>query len=274
MRWTADEEAFLAEAARRAPAAPGPHPWVLEADGHDVRVVERAEARLPRHGRDRLISCGAAVANLRLATRVLGWAETWCHFPDAHRRDVVAVVRARRPAETTARDRALHAAIPLRHSHRGTFAGPPPAAARLGLLAACDGMGVAVVPLDDVDATVTRLFAEAADRLGRDLAYRTELAAWTGSSDVRAMSGVEGGWRLAVITTDDGPTDHLHAGLALQLTWLAATAAGLAASVTTQPLHVPEVRAGLIESAELPGFPQAVLRVGVPAPPRLSGKDG
>jgi hypothetical protein len=47
--------------------------------------------------------------------------------------------------------------------------------------------------------------------------------------------------------------------------WLAATAAGLAASVLTQPLHLHEVRAGLIEAMDLPGYPQAILRVGLPS---------
>ncbi|MFC5286746.1 hypothetical protein ACFPM7_06755 [Actinokineospora guangxiensis] len=278
-RWTAAEETLLAVAAHRAPAAHGPHPWVLEARGHDVSVIERVEARLPRHdrsGRDRLISCGAAVANLRLAVRALGWSESWRHFPDPHRRDVVALVRAHRPLDPTPRDRALHAAIPLRRSHRGGFAGAPTAAERVELLAANDAMGVAVVALDSLDANLEHLLNHAVPRLSRDRSYRTELAAWTGSTDIRAMSGLggpNGGWRLVVITTDDGPTDHLHAGVALQRTWLAATAAGLTASVATQPLHVPEVRAGLIEAAELPGFPQAILRVGVPDRTRPSGKD-
>jgi nitroreductase len=277
-RWTTSEETVLAAAAHRAPAAPGPQPWVLESRGHDVDVIERVELRLPRHdrtGRDRLLSCGAAVANLRIATRVLGWTETWRHFPDPRRRDIVALVRAQLPAASTARDRALHAAIALRHSHRGLFAGPAPAAARTDLQAACDVMGVAVVPLTGHGAEVVRLLAHAADRLAGDRAYRAELSAWTGSADVRGLVGLGGpdDLRLAVITTDDGPTDHLHAGVALQQTWLAATALGLAVSVATQPLHLPEVRAGLIEAADLPGHPQAILRVGLPAPTRSSGKD-
>ncbi|GAA3044237.1 hypothetical protein [Actinokineospora globicatena] len=33
----------------------------------------------------------------------------------------------------------------------------------------------------------------------------------------------------------------------------------------TQPLHVPEARAGLVERLERPGYPQGLLRVGYPA---------
>jgi nitroreductase len=70
---------------------------------------------------------------------------------------------------------------------------------------------------------------------------------------------------LLVETPDDGPRDHVRAGMAAQSTWLAATAVGLAGSMLTQPLQVPEVRAGLIEGLSLPGFPQAFLRFGHPA---------
>jgi hypothetical protein len=72
---------------------------------------------------------------------------------------------------------------------------------------------------------------------------------------------------LVLLTPDDGPLDHVRAGMAAQVTWLAATAAGLVGSILTQPLQLHEVRAGLIEGMELAGFPQALMRFGHPAEP-------
>ena len=63
----------------------------------------------------------------------------------------------------------------------------------------------------------------------------------------------------------DGPRGHLRAGIALQRTWLAATDSGLAASAITRPPHLRDVRSELVEATGRTGFPQAVLRVGVPA---------
>jgi hypothetical protein len=134
-----------------------------------------------------------------------------------------------------------------------------------------------------------------------DRAYQRELSAWTGPDPATVdVPGVPG--RLATVpwaglvrrstavpdlpslvdrlgreylllveTPGDGPRDHVRAGIAAQSTWLAATAAGLVGSMLTQPLQVSEVRAGLIEGLLLPGFPQALLRLGHAAdPPQIS----
>jgi hypothetical protein len=61
---------------------------------------------------------------------------------------------------------------------------------------------------------------------------------------------------------DDSKRDHVLAGAAIQRAWLAAPALGLAASLITQPLQLPEIRAGLSDRLTLPGFPHALLRVG------------
>src|SRR5690606_39694889 len=70
---------------------------------------------------------------------------------------------------------------------------------------------------------------------------------------------------LLVITEDDARVDHLRAGIAMQRVWLAAVANGLAASVHTQSLYLPEVRAGLVEQLGLAGYPHLLMRLGYPA---------
>ncbi|MFC5099404.1 nitroreductase family protein [Kibdelosporangium philippinense] len=67
---------------------------------------------------------------------------------------------------------------------------------------------------------------------------------------------------FVVETIDDTRWDHVLAGQAIQRAWLTATRLGLAASLITQSLQVPEVRAGLGEKLQLPGFPHALMRFG------------
>ncbi|MFC5291301.1 hypothetical protein ACFPM7_29990 [Actinokineospora guangxiensis] len=73
------------------------------------------------------------------------------------------------------------------------------------------------------------------------------------------------GTLLVVFTPGDGRSDHLPAGAVPQQTWLAATAMGPAGSVISQPVHVHQTRIALAGLAELPGHPQVLLRLGVPA---------
>ena len=79
-----------------------------------------------------LISCGAALYGLRLAVRTLGYVPEVdiLHGPAGRR--PLARVRLGPAAPMTAEERAMLAAVPRRHTHRGPFeAGPLPA----GLLA-------------------------------------------------------------------------------------------------------------------------------------------
>lgn len=298
--WTGDEVAVLAAAVGRAPSVHNTQPWWLETPGRTALLVERADLRLPRHdplGRDRMLSCGAALATLRLAVRRLGWAEAWDQFPFPERPGVVARVRAGGrlpPGETEV---ARFQAVGRRRSHRARFSGPPGSAVLAELVHAPTVPGVQVHRLVGGAAAdaLAGLLGHAATAVRGDRAYLRELAAWT--TGEQAVDGIPSANRprgslpwaglvdaatrvpdtgvlarrlaeeahLLVLTVGDGRSDHLLAGAALQEVWLAATALGLAVSVLTQPLHVHEVRAGLIEACELAGYPQAILRIGLPA---------
>ncbi|WP_408607112.1 Acg family FMN-binding oxidoreductase [Actinokineospora bangkokensis] len=272
-------------------------PWRLWLRGRDASVLERVDVRLPRHdpvGRDRLISCGAAVANLRLAVRRLGWSERVVQFPDpAHPAEVARVVAgvALSPDEA---ELALYRAIRDRASHRAPFGVGTVAEAvvhRLTAPTALAGVRVSVVRLHECDQ-VARSFHHAALVHRADSAYQRELAAWgaRGGDDGVVEPGASAAlpWAglvrrrtavpdervlserladevvLVVSTVGDGRSDHLHAGMAMERVWLTATALGLAASVVTQPLHLPEVRRDLVEGLGLDGYPQVLLRVGYP----------
>ncbi|SDI14153.1 Nitroreductase [Actinokineospora alba] len=302
VEWSVGEVALMAAAVSRAPSVHNTQPWFLETHGRTASLFERFDLSLPRHdraGRDRMISCGAAVTNLRLAVRRLGWAATVAEFADPDRPDEVARVRAGERVAPTARELELFQAIARRRSCRGRFSGMPTKDEVSALVHAntTPGLNAHLVR----DATEVRALAHrlvyAATTLQHDRAYLRELAAWTTEAGKSTSDGIPEAnlphgslpWtglvgpstripdedvlaeriaaetQLIVLTVGDGRSDHLHAGMALQEMWLAATAAGLAASVLTQPLHLHEVRAGLIEAMDLPGYPQAILRVGLPS---------
>jgi hypothetical protein len=303
--WTRGEIEVVETAVGAAPSVHNTQPWTIEfRDGHGLSLFERLDRSLPHHdplGRDRLLSCGAALENAVLAMRILGWVPDVRLLPDPDRRDEVARVAAATRREPSDVDLARYAAVPLRHSYRQPFAARPvPAERRTALTTAAgtEGVEVRAIAGDEQVGVLTRVLDHAALVLKADRAYQRELSAWTaiepnplpgtGVADVpgklatlpwaglvRRSTTLPDAVTLAarlrreclllVETPDDGPRDQLRAGRALQATWLAATAAGLAGSLLTQPLHVREVRAGLIEGLELAGFPQAILRLGHPA---------
>ncbi|GLZ36680.1 nitroreductase family protein [Actinokineospora sp. NBRC 105648] len=300
-RWTQAEVAVLAAAMSRAPSVHNSQPWLLELHGRSASVLERADIALPRHdplGRDRLLSCGAAVTNLRLAVRRLGWTAPWSRFPDPVRPNEVARVRPGERLEPTDTELAAYRAIKSRHSHRAQFTAESlaPEVVR-GLAHGVDVPGVSARVVDGAAAAeLAHVLVHSASVLRHDRAYQRELAAWTAPGSGPASGDglspvaehrslpwaglvdrhtpipddevltrrVAAETYLIVTTAGDGRGDHLHAGMAMEQIWLAATAACLAASVLTQPLHVAESRAGLIEHLELAGYPQALLRLGHP----------
>ncbi|WP_236791143.1 nitroreductase family protein [Amycolatopsis sp. GM8] len=298
MTWSATEVGVLARAAERAPSVHNTRPWALEMRVDGVDLFERPEAWLPRHdpgGRDRTISCGAALANLRLAVRALGWDVKVSLFPQPVRADLVARIVATEHGEPSESEVVRYTAIFRRRSYRAPFGLHPVPATEVRELIRADvteGTGVHALRWSDAPP-LAELLGYTASMLRGDRAYQRELQAWsdqfreplpdeptlpwgglvrpqTRVPDVLTLTErLREECLLVVLTDDDSRRDHLLAGVALQEVWLTAVARGLAGSVLTQPLQLPEVRAGLIERLGLPGHPQAILRLGYPvtAPP-------
>lgn len=300
--WTLGEKHLIATAAAHAPSVHNTQPWVLEfTEPHQVSLYERLDRALPRHdplGRDRRISCGAALGHVLLAIRVLGWTADLALFPNPARPEEVGRVTVtghRAPSEV---ELARYGAIAGRRSHRKPFSARPTEDESRGLLAAQSvaGVGLRLVAGDEL-AVLAKLLHHTALVLRTDHAYQRELSAWTApvrdplpgegvsattrrvttlpwAGLVRRITAVpdvatladrlRGDAVLVVETPDDGPRDQVRAGMAAEEVWLAATVAGLAGSVLTQPFQLSEVRAGLVESLSLNGFPQLLLRFGHP----------
>ncbi|MET9258575.1 nitroreductase family protein [Amycolatopsis sp. NPDC004079] len=304
------ETAALVRAVSRAPSVHNSQPWRLRVRGADVDLVECVDVALPWHdpeGRDRLLSCGAALANLQLAARAL-CREIATSFPLSG--EVTATVHTRPGGAPAAEDLARCRAIGRRRSYRRDFA---PGRVRdevlVELLGAAGEPAVHALAPAKVDVLAQMLgFATRVFR--SDAAYQRELDIWTahtfgryalGAVDgvpeaafgdgplpaaglVRRTTPVPDDLRLAeqlaaetlvlFCTADDTRRAHLAVGAALERVWLEATVHGLAGSVLTQPLHLTGFREHLAERLGLPGLPQAVFRCGrpvsaAPASPRL-----
>ncbi|WP_158888124.1 Acg family FMN-binding oxidoreductase [Amycolatopsis anabasis] len=294
MTWSSAEVGVLVRAVNRAPSVHNSQPWTLEAHANSADLYERFESSLPRHdptGRDRLVSCGAALTNLELAVRALGWDAVVSLFPEPGHPDLVARVRGTTRKEATLAEVDRYSAIFQRRSYRQPFSPARISRRHLRRLARAvtePGTQARVIEPRRESEPLADLLCHAATALRGDRAYQRELAAWLPHFQDPHDDGSTLPWaglvranthlpdritlteRLAreglliLLTPDDGRRDHLLAGAAMEQIWLAALTEGLVASVLTQPLHVPEVRAGLIEHLGLAGFPQTILRVGYP----------
>ncbi len=101
-------------------------------------------------GRDRAISSGAAVANLRLGLRMIGRGGSLSLLPDTHRPELVARFTMTGTAQPSDEDRRWHAAITRRRSYRRQFTRQQVSAARLDMLLRAAPVGdVRAIPLRD-----------------------------------------------------------------------------------------------------------------------------
>lgn len=290
------------EAAIRAPSMHNTQPWrfriragALEVLGDRTRTLPVADPR----GWALRIACGAAVLNARLAFAEAGRPARVRLRPDPAQPDLLARLEPGAPRPATPAQRALYEAIERRHSNRQPFAPQPvPAEARRELLRAATEEGARLDLLIGRGplAVVAEMTRAADTALVRDARYRAELAAWSrvadaddgvpfavgGPSprptDLLAMRDFGGPARApgrdqetdplvgVLSTAGDTVHDQLVAGQALQRVLLTATAYGLATSLLSQPIEVPEARDGLRRGVYPHGYPQMVLRIGYGQP--------
>ncbi|WSX86231.1 nitroreductase family protein [Micromonospora sp. NBC_00898] len=253
--------------------------------------------------RELTISVGAAVLNLRVAILAHGRVPLLHLLPPGGDPRLLARVTLGPyvPANETAR--LLARAIPHRHTNRRPFRDvpvPPEVLEELSAAASSEhGELVAVDPaLRDAVFGIART---AEHRRRNDPQYWMELGRWTRhtpdrrdgvppeafgpwpvleSVPIRDFGLVEPANRravrqfeheptVAVLYTDgDGPREWLRAGQALERTLLTAAIRGVATTLMTQPLEIPELRA-LLADPITGRTPQAIIRVGYgpPSPP-------
>ena len=268
------------DAAVLAPSTHNTQPWLFRCTPAGIELHADPDRALPVTDPDRrelLLSCGAALFNLRTAIHALGTDATTTLLPRRTEPGVLAVVKpfaARQPDPRLVR---LALAIPHRHTNRAPFPAvvlPPSVEADLRRAAESEQAWLPRLgprQLHDLRGLVR----ESHHVQIADPAFLAERRHWTGQDRDVTPTDVEGVLRtdgvdepLVVVigSFGDERADRLRAGQAMQRVLLTATAAGLAASFVPQPVEVAPVRAELRRLLGGGLWPQMVLRFGVAVP--------
>ena len=288
-----------------APSVHNTQPWRFVWDGRSLEVYDDPARSLPvldPTGRERVMSCGAAVENAVLGMRGLGRHCDVELLPDPDRPELLARLSPGSEEPATVDEHALVEAIPRRYTDRGRFLAKEVAGDVIDRLrAAAEGAGawLRAVEREDEQIALSVLLSHADEVEAADPAYREEMQRWrthdreregipdaavpaegvaargsdyrlrdfdAGRDDARAPSDEppvpEHPVVVVIGTLDDERRDWLQAGRALARVLLQATVDDLAASPMTQVVEVERLRARLRQELDLVGMPQVVLRLG------------
>jgi len=301
---SADKLRFLLNYAVMAPSGHNTQPWRFKLTRDTIELYADRSKALPvvdPAQRELIMSCGAALFNLRLAMRYFGYKGQIEEFPGQDG-DLLARVRLGETHSPTVTDKRLFDAMPQRRTNRGVFDDTPLPEAlvqELQMAATQEGTWLAVVEREEVRSAIAYMIAEG-DRLQwADEHYRRELAAWThpnrslrrdgipayaqGASELASSAGplvirtfdlgkgqAEQSFNLAMNaltlvvlgTHGDSAADWLAAGQALEHILLRARSAGVWASFMNQPIQVAAQRPHIVPLLEAVGYPHTILRLG------------
>jgi len=288
-----------------APSSHNTQPWVFRLYDEHLDLIADRSRRLPvvdPDDRELVISCGAALFNLRLALRHFGLVEHVETFPDPANEDLLARLTLQGSAEPSDEDHALFGTLRQRHTDRSPYKSRPVPEAVLEALAADatrEGAWLVVLRGEATRRGAAELIAQGDRVQMADAQFRAELAAWMrpngthrrdgmpgfahGLSDLSAAAGpliirtfdigkgraahddalALGSPVLAVLGTDrDRPGAWLAAGQALSHILLRARLGGVSASFLNQPIEVANLRLPLQALVGRAGYPQLLLRLG------------
>jgi hypothetical protein len=273
----------------------------LTSEGLEISLDRQRQLPvLDPSGRQMVLSAGCALFNARVSLAASGRSVTVERFPDDSHPDLLARLHVSEAGPASTDLEALYEAAKLRQTNRRSFSPDPvPVELVTRLVEATRSEGAVLHTLADEDdrQTLARLSQHADAQQVTSPAYRAELRSWT-TDDSTRLDGVRaqvvphvdgtahddipirdfdtrgagalpaethsstGQCLLILGTSGDGPDSWVHGGEALERVWLEVTRAGFAASVFTQVIEVPGLRAQLREELRLLSHPQLVLRVG------------
>ena len=304
----AEQRELLMTAAIAAPSVHNSQPWSFEL--HDQRVELYADpsrqlAAADEGGRSLLISCGAALFNLRVAFDQLGYHPRVRLLPDVGDRTHVASVEVNHRHLRPGALAHLFPAIAERRTNRRPFSDrriPPSVLSRLAEAASLESAVLRIYEDPEEVGRVVDLLhsAEGDEWLHPEL--EEERAAWVGAGRTddgipveslgprpsdrsapfrdlgrhlrgalgRPVASFENAPTVAVLSTvTDRPADWVRAGQALERVLLAATADGVSASFMNQPLEHADLRWLVRSPVTGHGYAQMILRLGYgdPVPP-------
>ncbi|MEV0181943.1 hypothetical protein AB0I54_22015 [Streptomyces sp. NPDC050625] len=296
---------YLVRAAVSAPSVYNTQPWafVMDDDGKGLELhTDPARRLLVRdpHGREMVVSCGAALFNVRLAMRHLGFNPVVETFPCPADPTYLARVMWGAYVRPGLDEQDLFEALRLRHSARGPFLPDPlPAtlADELGREARREGATLHWIDDSTGRRELSQMVREAEDVHRTDPAHAAEQAGWTWRLARARRDGIPVGtdvhhpdsipfagrdyadltrmfptpprrWtgrsgRVAVLSTDrDDRSAWLRAGQALERVLLHAAAQDVMAAFHTQPLEIDPLRVRIRRTLSGGAFPQMILRLG------------
>jgi nitroreductase len=293
---------FVIRAAGLAPSVYNTQPWYFTSSQGVLRLYADPGRHLQEAdpaGREMVISCGAALANLSLAMRHLGFAADVRLLPDVTQSGLLAEVRWGWYAPPAPYEDLLYRSIPRRHTHRGPFAAgvPPLLTGELVRVAREERVDLHVIYDVKRQGALADLVRMAEDAQRASPGMVAERLRWARQpGDIRpdgvqartrpmrydgpefAVRDVPGGGGPALperpddrhavglvvllSTRDDLRPGWLLAGQALQRLLLYATARGVDAAFHTQPLELVIARELIREEFTEGMYPQMLLRLG------------
>jgi nitroreductase len=187
---------FVIGAAVLAPSVHNTQPWRFAVRRGEISLYtdpDRWLALADPVGREMLISCGAALFNIRLALRYLGWVPDTMVMPDPGRPMLVARIGWSRKIPPAAYECDLYQQVAARRTHRGGFeAGDLPAALLTALSRAVAQYGAVLRFVTDggPKAALSAVVDAAESLLRLDAARSEELARWAAAPGSSRPDGV------------------------------------------------------------------------------------
>ncbi|SHF11329.1 Acg family FMN-binding oxidoreductase [Streptoalloteichus hindustanus] len=301
-----DQVEAVLEAACAAPSTHNTQPWRFRLTPEGIELHADPTRRLPvvdPEDRELLLSCGAALFNLRIALQSFDIRPLVSVVPDRDRPELVAVVRRGGLARASGELDRLVRAVRERRTNRFPFLDQPvPAGHRQALVRAAQAERAWLHVVEDRTqrARLRTMLARANQTLWADPDYRAEFAHWTGREPgaaegvpasaggprrepqdewaLRDFTGGRGRPRppgrdfesepLVVVLSSfyEGRSAEVQAGQAMEHVLLTATSLGLSASFLSQVVEVKPVREELRRLLGGGLAPQMVLRIGFGSP--------
>ncbi|MGL4305006.1 MAG: nitroreductase family protein [Mycobacteriaceae bacterium] len=302
-QWNDEDITTIQQALVAAPSILNTQPWnlVFTADGAQLyeQTTHPVNTRSSLNA-DRLMSCGAAITNLEVAARALGFDTHLETHPDPHSPHLLAVLKTGDRQTPSSTVLAEFSAMLRRHSYRGAFRDRRVSDIDLADIVAAGTTTDSQGPLsprvlaNDEAAALAETLADSAAEIHLHDSLQQDQFAWSaqwrpeGIGEIAEYTpgSLPGQVHISTATADTSRLADLieqetvliflghseeketwvEIGRAMQRAWLSAVDAGLAASVLSQPLCVGNARSVLSQRLHLNAIPFLIMRFGYPLP--------